>query len=93
MTRIVRFYETGGPELLTVEEAIQHPRRGEVLIQVEAIGLNRADSMFMRGYFLCLGYEAAGVVTELGPGVDAKWKGKKGISNSRLLTERVRHRR
>jgi NADPH:quinone reductase-like Zn-dependent oxidoreductase len=83
MGRIVRFYETGGPEILR-EAAIQHPRRGEVLIQVEAIGLNRADSMFTHGHFLektklpaRLGFEAAGVVKEVGPEVDEKWRGKR----------------
>ena len=72
MARIVRFYETGGPEILRVEEAIQHPRRGDVLIQVEALGLNRADSMFMHGHFFekttlpaRVGFEAAGVVRKL----------------------------
>jgi NADPH:quinone reductase-like Zn-dependent oxidoreductase len=51
MPRIVRFYETGGPEVLRFEDATQHPEKGEVLLRVEAIGLNRADSMFMRGQF------------------------------------------
>jgi hypothetical protein len=51
MPRMVRFYETGGPNVLRVEDAIKHPRNGEVLLKVEAIGLNRADSMFMRGRF------------------------------------------
>jgi hypothetical protein len=80
----VRFYETGGPEVLRVEDAIRHPGKGEVLLQVEAIGLNRADSMFMRGHFLertrlpaCLGYEAAGVVKEVGAEVDPGWNGKR----------------
>jgi NADPH:quinone reductase-like Zn-dependent oxidoreductase len=51
---------------------------------VEAIGLNRADSMFMHGRFFektrlpaSLGYEAAGVVKEVGPEVDLSWKGKR----------------
>jgi Zn-dependent alcohol dehydrogenase len=52
MTTIVRFYETGGPEVLKVEDAIQRPRKGEVLLQVEAIALNRADCKFMHGRFL-----------------------------------------
>jgi NADPH:quinone reductase-like Zn-dependent oxidoreductase len=84
MPRIVRFYETGDPEVLRVEDAIQHPRKDEVLLQVETIGLNRADSMFMRRHFFertrlpaCLGYEAAGVVKEVGAGVDPGWKGKR----------------
>jgi NADPH2:quinone reductase len=45
MARIVRFYETGGPEILRFEEAIQHPRKGEVLIQVEAIGLKSGSDL------------------------------------------------
>ena len=83
MPRIVRFYETGGPEVLRVEDGIQHPGKGEALLQVQAIGLNRADSMFMRGQFFertalpaRLGYEAAGIVKEVGPKVDPSWKGK-----------------
>jgi NADPH:quinone reductase-like Zn-dependent oxidoreductase len=52
MSQIVRFYELGGPEVLRVEDAFQRPRAGEVLLQVQAIGLNRADSMFMNGRFL-----------------------------------------
>jgi NADPH:quinone reductase-like Zn-dependent oxidoreductase len=84
MPRKVRFYKTGGPNVLRVEGAIKHPRAGEALIKVEAIGLNRADSMFMHGRFFeetrlpaSLGYEAAGVVKEVGPEVDPSWKGKR----------------
>ena len=84
MPRIVRFYETGGPEVLRFEDAIQHPGKGEVLLRVEAIGLNRADSMFMRGRFFekarlpaRLGYEAAGVVEQVGTEVDPIWTGKR----------------
>ena len=83
MSQIVRFYELGGPEVLRVEDAIQRPRAGEVLLQVQAIGLNRADSMFMNGRFFettrlpaRLGYEAAGRVKEVGPEVDLSWVGK-----------------
>jgi NADPH:quinone reductase-like Zn-dependent oxidoreductase len=84
MPRIVRFYETGGPEVLKLEELVQHPRTREVLLQVEAIGLNRADSMFMHGRFFektelpaRVGYEAVGVIKEVGPDVDREWKGKR----------------
>jgi hypothetical protein len=83
MPRIVRFLRDGGPEVLRVEDVVQHPSKGEVLLEVQAIGLNRADSMFMRGHFFertalpaRLGYEAAGVVKEVGPKVDPNWKGK-----------------
>lgn len=77
MPKIVRFYETGPPEALKVEEApLAEPGKGEVRLKVEAIGLNRAEVMFRRGQYLeapelpsRLGYEAAGIVDSVGPGV------------------------
>src|SRR5262249_23658670 len=52
------------------------PGKGEVQIRVKALGLNRAESMFRRGQYLeepklpaRLGYEAAGTVAAVGPGV------------------------
>ncbi|MEU6450635.1 zinc-dependent alcohol dehydrogenase family protein [Streptomyces sp. NPDC046979] len=77
MARQVQFDQLGGPEVLTVREvAIDAPGPGEVLIRVEAIGVNRAEVMFREGsYFLqpalpsTLGYEAAGTVEALGAGV------------------------
>ena len=78
MPRIVRFHETGGPEVLRIEEQPRRePREGEVRIKVRAIGLNRAEAMFRLGQYLetpslpsTLGYEASGVVDAVGPGVD-----------------------
>jgi NADPH:quinone reductase-like Zn-dependent oxidoreductase len=50
---------------------------------VQAIGLNRAESMFYRGQYIYqpklpagLGYEAAGIVETVGPDVDESWIGK-----------------
>jgi NADPH:quinone reductase-like Zn-dependent oxidoreductase len=70
--KIVRFHTLGGPEVLKIEEvAIPVPGKGEVLLRVKAIGLNRAEVMFREGHYLetpvlpsKLGYEAAGVVEE-----------------------------
>src|SRR6267154_2940894 len=70
MAKIVRFHQLGGPEVLKIEEVpTQEPKKGEVRLRVQAIGLNRAESMFMHGYYLeptqlpaSLGYEASGVV-------------------------------
>ena len=52
------------------------PQQGEVRIRVEAIGLNRAEVMFRQGAYLeqpqlpsLIGYEASGIVEEVGPGV------------------------
>lgn len=77
MPRIVRFHKTGGPEVLQFDELpLAEPGQGEVRIKVEALGLNRAEAQFRMGLYLerphlpsRLGYEAAGVVDALGPGV------------------------
>jgi NADPH:quinone reductase-like Zn-dependent oxidoreductase len=78
MARVVRFYETGGPEVLRIEDVdVPPPGKGEVQIRVHALGVNRAESMFRRGQYLeepkfpaRLGYEAAGTVAAIGPGVE-----------------------
>ncbi len=53
MPRIVRFYEKGGPEVLKIEEVdVPPPGPGEVSIEVKALGLNRAESMFRSGPYV-----------------------------------------
>jgi NADPH2:quinone reductase len=77
MPRIVRFHQTGGPEVLKIaEEPLVQPKDGEVRLRVQALGLNRAEAMFRSGAYLetpqlpsRLGYEAAGIVDAIGPGV------------------------
>ena len=84
MPKIIRFHTLGGPENLKLEEVpLRPPGEGEVKLRVQAVGLNRAEAGFMRGqYFEApalpspIGYEAAGVVEAVGPGVDSKWVGK-----------------
>lgn len=84
MPKIVRFHEVGGPEVLKIEEEpSKQPGKGEVRLRVQAVGLNRAESMFMRGQYIeppnlpaGLGYEAAGVVEAVGADVDKYWLGK-----------------
>jgi NADPH:quinone reductase-like Zn-dependent oxidoreductase len=83
--KVVRFHALGGPEVLQIqEEPIPEPGKGEVRLNVKAIGLNRAEVMFRRGQYLesavlpsKLGYEAAGVVAAVGPDVDKSWLGNK----------------
>jgi NADPH:quinone reductase-like Zn-dependent oxidoreductase len=85
MPKIVRFYQVGGPEVLKMDELPpKQPGKGEVRLKVQAVGLNRAESMFMRGRYVeapklpaGLGYEAAGVVEAVGPEVDKNWIGKR----------------
>ena len=70
MPRIVQFYQTGGPEVLKIEQVdVPPPGPGEVRIAVKALGLNRAEAMFRSGHYFeepkfpaRLGYEAAGTV-------------------------------
>jgi NADPH:quinone reductase-like Zn-dependent oxidoreductase len=77
MAKVVRFYETGDPEVLKIEEVdVPPPGQKEIQIRIHALGLNRAESMFRRGQYLeeprfpaRLGYEAAGTVAAIGPGV------------------------
>ncbi|MGX1133295.1 NADPH:quinone reductase-like Zn-dependent oxidoreductase [Streptomyces glaucescens] len=78
--RTVLFHEIGGPEVLRVEETrLPDPGPGEVLIDVAAIALNRAEALFRAGRYFYQptlpasrnGYEAAGTVAAVGPGVTA----------------------
>jgi NADPH:quinone reductase-like Zn-dependent oxidoreductase len=79
MPSIVRFHQNGGPEVLKIEDVdVPPPGPGEATLQVKAIGVNRAESMFRTGRYIesaqfpaRLGYEAAGIVTALGSGVEA----------------------
>jgi NADPH:quinone reductase-like Zn-dependent oxidoreductase len=76
-SRIVRFHQTGDAGNLKIETLpVAEPAQGEIVIKVEAIGLNRAEVMFREGQYLeapeppCrLGYEAAGVIEQLAPDV------------------------
>ena len=78
MSRIVRIYEHGGPEVLRFEEIAESPPRpGEVTIAVKAIGLNRSEVMFRNGDHIetavfpaRLGYEATGIVVAVGSDVE-----------------------
>ncbi len=46
MPKIIRFHETGGADVLKVEDLpLTEPSEGEVRLKVEAIGLNRAEVM------------------------------------------------
>src|ERR1700688_3709607 len=77
MTRVVRFHRTGGPEVLQIDDVdIGDPGPGEVRVNVEAIGLNRAEALFRAGAYLeppklpaRLGYEASARVKSSGEGV------------------------
>ncbi|WP_052889729.1 quinone oxidoreductase family protein [Thermogemmatispora carboxidivorans] len=77
--KAIRINETGGPEVLHLEEMeTPQPRQGEVLIKVAAAGVNYADLAQRQGTYLTrtrtpttLGFEVAGTVVALGEGVTA----------------------
>lgn len=73
--KAIQIEQTGGPEVLQVADlAIPQPGPGQVLIRIEAIGLNFVEIYFRKGVYKATlpftpGTEAAGTVEELGPGV------------------------
>jgi NADPH2:quinone reductase len=73
--KAIQIHETGGPEVLTLAELpIPQPGPGQVLIRVEAVGVNFIEIYFRKGTYkaalpLTPGSEAAGTVEKLGPGV------------------------
>ena len=75
MAQVVRFYETGGPEVLRFEEVeVGEPGPGEVRLRHVAVGLNYADTYFRNGTYPIpmpngMGVEASGVVQAIGAGV------------------------
>ncbi len=75
--KVVRFNKAGDPSVLRLENEIIRPlRENEVLIRVEAIGLNRAEVVFRRGDYFekphfpsKIGYEASGVIEQVGTNI------------------------
>jgi NADPH2:quinone reductase len=74
--RAIQISQTGGPEVLTLTELpIPQPGPGQVLVKIAAIGVNFIDIYFREGRYkaplpLIPGSEAAGIVEQLGPGVE-----------------------
>lgn len=77
MSRVIQFSAYGGPDVLEFKDIeVPPPGPGELRIRVKALGLNRAESMWRSGKYMekaslpaRLGYEAAGFIDALGPGV------------------------
>jgi NADPH:quinone reductase-like Zn-dependent oxidoreductase len=74
MSRTIKFANAGGPEVLEfVDTEVPAPGPKEVRIDVKAIGINRAESMWRLDDYIepvkfpaGLGYEAAGIVNAVG---------------------------
>ncbi|HVM31539.1 MAG TPA: zinc-binding dehydrogenase [bacterium] len=83
---------TGSPSVLQVKAAPDpKPAPGEVVIQVMAAGLNFADLLARQGLYpdapklpCVVGYEVAGRIAALGPGVDKAWLGQEVLALTRF---------
>jgi NADPH2:quinone reductase len=79
--QVVQISRPGGPEVLQpAVRAVPQPRAGEVLIRVEAAGVNRPDCLQRGGAYApppgasdLPGLEVAGVIVRVGEGV-TQWK-------------------
>jgi len=73
--KAIQIHSTGGPEVLQpVDLPIPEPGPGQVLVRIEATGVNFIEIYFRKGVYksplpFVPGSEAAGTVEELGPGV------------------------
>ncbi|KAK7398016.1 hypothetical protein QQX98_012624 [Neonectria punicea] len=62
MPKVARFHQLGGPEVLQLDEiAFEDPAAGELLLKVNAIGINRMEVFFRA--------ECAGTILAIGQGV------------------------
>lgn len=92
-----RIMELGGsPELSTVAAPI--PAKGEIVLRVEAVGLNFADMLAIQGKYqvrqtppFIPGMELSGVVDTLGPGVSGPPVGTRVLAtcSAGALAERI----
>lgn len=75
MAKAVRMLQTGGPDVLRLEEVeVGDPGPGQVRLRHVAVGLNYADTYFRNGTYPMplpsgMGVEASGVVQAVGEGV------------------------
>jgi NADPH:quinone reductase-like Zn-dependent oxidoreductase len=89
--RAAIFHEHGGPEVVRIEQ-VERPRpgRGEVLVQVRASAMNHLDLWVRRGIPIETtmphigGSDIAGVVAEVGDGVDLARVGERVVINPSL---------
>lgn len=86
--RAIITHEFGGPEVLQLAEVPRpSPGQGEVRVEVHYAGVNYADTLFRRnavGHLpfslpLILGFEATGIVREVGPGVEDLEPGERAL--------------
>jgi NADPH:quinone reductase-like Zn-dependent oxidoreductase len=91
--RAVVITKHGPPDVLEVQErpAPDRPLGGQVAIEVAAAGINFADTMARVGLYpdapkppTVVGYEVAGTVTAVGPGVEGVGPGRRVMAGTRF---------
>jgi NADPH:quinone reductase len=86
--KAIRVHATGGPEVLRLEEVpVPVPAAGQVVIRVEAAGVNFVDVYHRQGLYpvslpFTPGREAAGVIERVGEGVTTCRAGDRVASES-----------
>jgi NADPH:quinone reductase-like Zn-dependent oxidoreductase len=95
MPKAVRYHEFGGTDVLRVEEVARPvPGDGQVLVRVKAAGINTSEAVIRTGAVANIfpstfpsgqGSDLAGVIEEVGPGVDEFTVGDEviGFNNNR----------
>ena len=91
--RAVVLHEQGGPENLKLEQVpVPEPGPGEVLVKTEAIGVSFTEAWLRGSTFpapvplpAVYGFEAAGIVTQTGAGVDESLAGQRVVIMSTSL--------
>ena len=97
--RAAAFFECGGPEQIRIADVPRpDPGPGEVLVRVEACGLNHFDLLVLRGpasegqtFPFWGGADVAGVVAEVGRDVQAFAPGDRVLVNPGLFCGRCEH--
>ena len=57
MTKAIRFHQTGGPEVLRLDDVdVGEPKGSQILVRHTAIGLNYIDTYHRSGLYPCLLY-------------------------------------
>jgi NADPH:quinone reductase-like Zn-dependent oxidoreductase len=91
--RVVEITKHGPPEVLQVRErpAPERPLGDQVLVEVKAAGINFADTMARMGLYpdapkppCVVGYEVAGTVSAVGPGVEGVAPGDRVMAGTRF---------
>lgn len=97
--KAARYHQTGNPDVIKYEDVPDpKPDAGEVIVRVKAAAMNRLD-VFLRSGASSMpgfklphigGFDMAGVVESVGPGVDAKHVGKEVAVNARVTGPQAR---